>query len=1388
MIEDNVRTGSEENPQNLTDSVVTQKIDDQGKNQKTDDLGQSQNQIPDVNKMASFQPSPHDHQAIIHEEKNEDSEFKTGDSEKLRTEDSKQKTNDSQKFKIDDPNYTTGDSGKYRTERGRMKTLGLEKLDNAAIDIDGTQSLVSNNRASTSVEVEVDGKSKNFVNLKPKKRHVLENKADIINQKFLFTQKTVQPSISFFPDSDEIIVKKAIDYFDKPAKERLDHELLEFTEMISKVPFFQQQYTGLVSQSREDQIEYPSDTEFYTSTLKLLLKEKLRAGEPLFHEGDQGNKLYYVLDGGVMIFVKRTHDAIKKDIITFENIKNTMRSQEANGQLSKVSSKIKNIYITKERDQRHFCDKPSNKKYLPIDAYEKQKDCYDNNIDFKFIIQNDNLFGQLDLEDFYMLMNKKWSKYFKDGAFLYHRVTTIFLGRCFGELALVNDNKRAATAIPKRDAIVLTLNKKDYKVVFAVSLALENEKNIFFTEMFPTLDKAMLIKFMYLWKEKRLKRGNILFKEGDKFEYIYLIKRGTVSLLKKKDNSLTEKNIKDVKDNNLNLEKFDMEKNMLWMDSLVHLGSVADYNFVGETDVLEHRKSRWYTCMAETSQTVVYYITISNFLESESYLRNFFIELRTLASVKKNFRNSLYNEHKNLNEINEILCKDIKKIDVKPNDINTANHKQNQQNVAYRDQLGSDVISQYHPIIMDVISDQMKESENQKMIGPENLEYRDYSFNEDRVRRNRIFLNQCIGEKKGKSKDYLDSVKNPVSVMEKFKKKFIHYKQKKDLNAKLTLDQLRMAKEKNTRGFYDWDDKICKTTDDRYNDDNNIMVMEGNTDKIKHRIFLTERDPVDAISSNTQKKTSRDMKDLRLRHNSLSLPKHLNNNTTPLVHFNINNGLEFPVKVASVRNQINSSTKKNSEKNKIDQQKMLKFKFKGYTPEVKNRVLSTTHNSNEKFWPGENSFNEKMNNTVHDLPNLGSDIAYDKIDINNSLSAHQKIQRQDFVNTIGHAGFRVGPNSLYNKPGQALNKCQLKKEFENIIDKERPHLPPNRKCNNSVIEKKQSEQQYRGQRQCSPRLQLITKDCALSSDRFNNEQDIKKQFGQNTLLKTPNKNTHNLDKTNHAALNNSNDGTGYSGASLIKSNKIERREALQALKSKILFHALGACTLGGSVLDNDRLNLTSIRNKKGFSDGNNIVNFDKTSEEKDQQKKQNDSLIENVEKLDQYQTMTLNRSAYLQQNIIKKEYNNFGKKVRGRKERRIEGEKHKARVSIVSKRLADQLEQVADNPQPEPENLADYLEKHVASKKEKTGSILKKSKHPEILEDINKTCIKSIESTNKSENETEGPSEFEVRVEKNGFNGQPATKVKDLKQATKNSKENIMGVIGIDGYTSWGTD
>ena len=247
-------------------------------------------------------------------------------------------------------------------------------------------------------------------------------------------------------------------------------------------------------------------------------------------------------------------------------------------------------------------------------------------------------------------------------------------------------------------------------------------------------------------------------------------------------------------------------------------------------------------------------------------------------------------------------------------------------------------------------------------------------------------------------------------------------------------------------------------------------------------------------------------------------------------------------------------------------------------------------------------------------------------------------------------------------------------------------------------------------------------------------------------------------------------------------------QALQALKSKILFHALGACTLGGSVLDNDRLNLTSIRNKKGFSDGNNIVNFDKTSEEKDQQKKQNDSLIENVEKLDQYQTMTLNRSAYLQQNIIKKEYNNFGKKVRGRKERRIEGEKHKARVSIVSKRLADQLEQVADNPQPEPENLADYLEKHVASKKEKTGSILKKSKHPEILEDINKTCIKSIESTNKSENETEGPSEFEVRVEKNGFNGQPATKVKDLKQATKNSKENIMGVIGIDGYTSWGTD
>lgn len=94
--------------------------------------------------------------------------------------------------------------------------------------------------------------------------------------------------------------------------------MLAFIEMVSVVPFFGKQYEGLENLARDEGAVRPDPDEFYLDCLEGLEIETFEPGECLFHHGSWGDRLYYILQGDVQIFVAKGEEMVKSADAAFE--------------------------------------------------------------------------------------------------------------------------------------------------------------------------------------------------------------------------------------------------------------------------------------------------------------------------------------------------------------------------------------------------------------------------------------------------------------------------------------------------------------------------------------------------------------------------------------------------------------------------------------------------------------------------------------------------------------------------------------------------------------------------------------------------------------------------------------------------------------------------------------------------------------------------------------------------------------------------------------------------------------------------------------------------------------------------------------------------------------
>lgn len=139
----------------------------------------------------------------------------------------------------------------------------------------------------------------------------------------------------------------------------------------------------------------------------------------------------------------------------------------------------------------------------------------------------------LTFEEKLLLLNeKKGLSYFERGLATFKKLNYLSDGDFFGELALIFHTTRTASIIASEDCHLLRITSEDFKTIFGSQINNVMHKLDFIQSLFPKLSRKYLMKFCYLLEERIYHHNEILYKEGEEAEAVYILRNGEVQLSK----------------------------------------------------------------------------------------------------------------------------------------------------------------------------------------------------------------------------------------------------------------------------------------------------------------------------------------------------------------------------------------------------------------------------------------------------------------------------------------------------------------------------------------------------------------------------------------------------------------------------------------------------------------------------------------------------------------------------------------------------------------------------------------------------------------------------------------------------------------------------------------
>eukprot|EP00347_Sterkiella_histriomuscorum_P008621 403344394 len=227
---------------------------------------------------------------------------------------------------------------------------------------------------------------------------------------------------------------------------------------------------------------------------------------------------------------------------------------------------------------------------------------------------NDEIENEQSEED----MDEFWLRYIE--------ISQLQTGQSFGDLALIEQKPRMASIRCLTETHFAVLSKKDFnKVLGVIEKKKYNEKVQFLRSLpfFSQLTKTSLGKLTYQFTDISTIRNQVLYKEGDSADYVYIVKGGQFEVIKTlhlaEDKS---QQTKQIFANPMRANKVGQSQSLNHtrrvQKSQIHLLKLEKGNIIGDEDLIDHNPLYTTTVYCSSLQGLVGQMKKEDFLRLEN--------------------------------------------------------------------------------------------------------------------------------------------------------------------------------------------------------------------------------------------------------------------------------------------------------------------------------------------------------------------------------------------------------------------------------------------------------------------------------------------------------------------------------------------------------------------------------------------------------------------------------------------------------------------------------------------------------------------------------------------------------------------------------------------------
>ncbi|EAS00959.2 cyclic nucleotide-binding domain protein (macronuclear) [Tetrahymena thermophila SB210] len=417
-------------------------------------------------------------------------------------------------------------------------------------------------------------------------------------------------------------IQDIVEVLQKKPDQRTIQDLKRLIYATQQIQFFDR----YVEQGREKVLQ---------KCCKHMKYEAMEKGQKVFEIDERGTKFYLILSGKVGVYIKDPNQQtnINDSPKIFGNHSHQAANQRDQHNEDIVMSRKQSKFAKDENAQNHNGQNtPNEKKFDPDDYFIqlRQKFSRPKKINNAFLSNNGNENIEL---------------YTPKNTHLMICVKEIEAGNAFGELALLNNKPRLATIVCHENCQFAILEKEDFtKILKDIEEKLLDQEISLLANLhiFQGWNKNLL-KQLYLNSQKvKFNRGQVIFKEGDACDNVYIVNQGEFTTYK-----IFEFN-RDQESKDLNLDEF-KEQNIVDQLNQVHgsqksiealpikMSILTPFEMFGEEDFLM-KQDRTFSVKCTSFQGQLIVIKNKNFnirIMQDDYTRQYLYE--RLEKKKKTF-------------------------------------------------------------------------------------------------------------------------------------------------------------------------------------------------------------------------------------------------------------------------------------------------------------------------------------------------------------------------------------------------------------------------------------------------------------------------------------------------------------------------------------------------------------------------------------------------------------------------------------------------------------------------------------------------------------------------------------------------------------------------------